>query len=209
MKYRLEDDKFYAQIIERNGKLKKSDVQATVEAICEVVFAYCTDGVGVNIPGLVEITPMAKGTQDAKGEWISGPHKRLRVRMAKSLREKFEVEATIEQIKPSKIEPEIDAIIDMNTGSINSNLTIGNGVAIVGRNLKGHLLMEDEGVFFVKEDGTAVRSLRYPDYLPGRISCQIPAELEGETTCTLEVRVRIKSNKVLRTTAFKRVLNLV
>ncbi len=209
MKFKLSDTEFYEQVTQRNGKLKKSDVIAIFETARQVVLSYCNDGIGIRIPDFLDILPAVGGTQNVKGEWIKGPHKRLHVHMAKSLVATFRQEATLEPIPAVTIAPVIDAIEDPHSGTINTTLSVGRSVAIIGNYLKFHPLMGDEGVFFVKSDGMMVRATRYLDNKPQRLTFEVPDELKDEGSCTLEVRMRHERNKALRITVYSQVLNLV
>ncbi len=209
MKFKLSDNEFYEQVSQRNGKLKKSDIIAIFETAREVVLAYCNDGVGVRIPDFLDILPAVSGTQDVKGEWVKGPHKRFHIRAAKSLLTAFQQESTLEPIPTVTIAPVIDAVEDSHSGTINSTLTVGRSAAIIGNYLKFHPLISDEGVFFVKSDGTAVRAMHYLDNKPQRLTFEVPDELKGEESCTLEVRMRMWRNKALRTTAYPQPFMLV
>ncbi len=208
MKFRLSETEFYEQVTQRNGKLKKSDVIAIFETARQVVLAYCNDGVGIRIPDFLDILPVVGGTQDVKGDWLKGPHKRLHTRVSKKLLTAFQQEAAIEPIPTVTIAPVIDAVEDAHSGAINTTLTVGRSAAIIGNHLKFHPLMGDEGVFLLKEDGTAIRATHYLDNKPQRLTFEVPDELKDAGTCTLEVRMRNLRNKALRVTAHPQTFTL-
>ncbi len=202
-KDKLSAEELYKEVARQNGKFNAGDVRSMIESAVEVLMGFVKKGMIVQIPGLVDITPVVGGTQDKEGNWLTGPHKRLRARVVKPVRDRFAREASLTMMPTVKRVPIITYVSDMHTGALNCELAVGHMVAIVGDFLKIHPLVGDEGVFFVKPDGTEVKSLRYRDNKPKRLTCEVPEGLVSGDTCQLKVRVRIRSNKVLRSTTFE------
>ncbi len=201
--YKLPEFGFYELLSMANPKVKRSDAIAVVEALREVIITQCTNGVTVRLPELFDIVPFVRGTQDAKGDWINGPITGLRLRVLEELSTIFQRQVVLEPIDTQTIIPIINAVEDSRTGSVNEKLSRGGSIAINGRHLKFHPLAEDEGAFFIKEDGTEVKALRGLDNTATRLTVEVPAEIEEGSRCMLVVRMRMNRNKALRCSAYE------
>ncbi len=196
--YKLPEFGFYELLSMANPKVKRSDAIAVVEALREVILTQCTNGVTVRLPELFDVVPFVRGTQDAKGDWINGPITGLRLRIMDELNTLFQRQVVLEPIDTRTIIPVINAVEDAISGSVNATLTRGGFIGIHGKHLKFHPLMGDEGVYFIKDDGTEIKALRYLDNKATRLTVEVPQDLEPGQNCMLVVRMRMNSNKALR-----------
>ncbi len=199
--YKLNETGFYELLSMANPKIKRSDAIAVVEALREVILTQCTNGVTLRLPELFDIVPFVHGTQDAKGDWVNGPITGLRMRVLEELSTTFKRQVVLEPIDTQTIIPTINAVEDAISGTVNDALTRGGFIAVHGKRLKFHPLVGDEGVYFVKADGTEVKALRYLDNKATRLTVEVPKELEADETCMLVVRMRMNRNKALRCSA--------
>ncbi len=209
MMFKLSEKGFFDLMSAMNPSLKRSDVVAVVDALQEVVLSQCTQGVGVRIPGLADIVPGVRGTQDAKGNWLKGPIKELRMKPVRPLVKKFEARAHVELAETTSIVPVIMSVCDARSERTNCMLSRGGSVTIRGRYLKYHKDAEDEGVFVRLADGSEVKAKGHSDNTDKRLMAEIPKKLPKGAKCELIVRMRLYRNNALRSSASELVFELV
>ena len=87
-------------------------------------------------------------------------------------------------------DPYITEVTDIVTGAVNTTLTKGGVVQLVGARLKFDAKDAAQGIFFVPETGEAVRAAVIAENKPARLMAIIPADLAAGTYY-IEVRTKI------------------
>ena len=108
-------------------------------------------------------------------------------------------------------DPYITEVTDIVTGTVNTTLTKGGVVQLLGARLKFDAKDAAQGIFFVPETGEAVRAAVIAENKPARLMAIIPADLAAGTYY-IEVRTKIlegnKSGKTLKTGRFNKALTV-
>ena len=78
-------------------------------------------------------------------------------------------------------DPYITEVTDIVTGTVNTTLTKGGVVQLVGSRLKFDAKDTAQGIFFVPETGEAVRAAVIAENKPARLMAIIPADLAAGT----------------------------
>ena len=78
-------------------------------------------------------------------------------------------------------DPYITEVTDIVTGTVNTTLTKGGVVQLVGSRLKFDAKDAAQGIFFVPETGEAVRAAVIAENKPARVMAIIPADLAAGT----------------------------
>ena len=106
-------------------------------------------------------------------------------------------------------DPYITEVTDIVTGTVNTTLSKGGVVQLVGSRLKFDAKDAAQGIFFVPETGEAVRAAVIAENKPARLMAIIPADLAAETYY-VEVRTKIigssQKSKTLKTGRFDKPL---
>ncbi len=200
---RIDKETFIQEIIRQGTTARKADVEAVLANLGVAIAALCGRGESVTIPGFGIITPRVCGTMNAQREWINKPKPHIGIRFDTALEAAFQSCVQLEEIEPVTIRPIIHNVQDVNTGTANDKLSTGGMVGVMGKHLKFHPLMGDEGIFLVPvAEGEAVKVLRYLDNRPTRLTFEVPAGLNPGDAYTLEVRSRKTGCKTLRTSDY-------
>ena len=105
-------------------------------------------------------------------------------------------------------DPYITEVTDIVTGTVNTTLTKGGVVQLVGARLKFDAKDAAQGIFFVPETGEAVRAAVIAENKPARLMAIIPDLAAG--TYYVEVRTKVdtkgKTLKTLKTGRFNKPL---
>ena len=204
----VDKDRLVREIGRQSTIARAADISAMLDNLGIVIASFCSNGQSVEIPHLGKFIPRVRGTATDKGEWIRHPEAYMTFRFNKKLVEAFGPQVQMQQTLPNKIRPTIGFMMDGATLKVNEVLTPGGVLAIKGRNLKSNISKSDEGVWFmpVDQSGTAVKVSHLVDNTYSRLTCEIPAELQAGTQYRVEIRTRIKSSKILSTSACDTVL---
>jgi len=177
----------------------------------EVVSAIIKDGSAVNTPLMntsMSISGVFNGANDAFDK------KRHTVNL--NITAGILLRSVLPKIKCEKTEgastdPYITEVTDIVTGTVNTTLTKGGVVQLVGARLKFDAKDAAQGIFFVPETGEAVRAAVIAENKPARLMAIIPADLTAGTYY-IEVRTKIlegnKSGKTLKTGRFNKALTV-
>ena len=94
-----------------------------------------------------------------------------------------------EKTESASTDPYITEVTDIVSSTVNTTLTKGGIVQLVGSRLKFDAKDTSQGIFFVPETGTPVRAAVIAENKPARLMAIIPADLEAGTYYT-EVRTK-------------------
>ncbi len=192
------------------GNLSTPQAEATVKRIPQVMKELFALAHPVKIKGLGTFSLKAKGKYDSDGRLFEGTKLQFKLgfRPSKSFRQFLEtltgtvVEATVKA-------PKVKSVTDALSDSINSVVTPGGMIKVVGTDMKFKALMSDEGAFFRESgdaSGKAFKVMRYLDNKDARLTCEVP-ELEPGSYI-LEIRKRYKGCKTLRVGRFQTLLTV-
>ncbi|MDX2128540.1 MAG: DNA-binding domain-containing protein [Chloroherpetonaceae bacterium] len=182
----------------RRGTLvTETDARAVLNLFFEVVADEVADGNFVNLP-LVNIRSGISGVFDSVTDSFDPSRHTVRATVSSGtlLTEKFQnarVEKTLQPI-PS---PTLLEFLNVNTNTVNSIVTPGGIGQIVGEELKFNPQNPDEGVFFVRNDGTETKVAVYATRTQGKLMFNIPPTLTAGTY-TLDVRRSYTKDNTVR-----------
>ena len=192
-------DEIIDLMMEKGSTLTKADVKAVLQIYGEVVSTIIKDGSSVNTPLMntaMSISGVFNGANDAFDK------KRHTVNL--NITAGTALKAALGKIKCEKTEgtstdPYITEVTDIVTGTVNTTLTKGGVVQLVGSRLKFDAKDTAQGIFFVPETGEAVRAAVIAENKPARLMAIIPADLAAGTYY-IEVRTKYaNATKQLKT----------
>ena len=202
-------DEIIDLMMEKGSTLTRADVAATLQVYGEVCSLLIKDGCALNTPLMntaLSISGVFNGAND------SFDKKRHTVNLnitAGTLLRDAAGKVKCEKTEGVSTDPYITEVTDIVTGTVNTTLTKGGVVQLVGSRLKFDAKDEAQGIFFVPETGEAVRAAVIAENKPARLMAIIPADLAAGTYC-IEVRTKIigssQKSKTLKTGRFDKPL---
>ena len=202
-------DEIIDLMMEKGSTLTKADTKAVLQVYGEVVSTIIKDGAAVN-------TPLMNTSMSISGVFIgandSFDKKRHTVNLnitAGTLLRDALTKVKCEKTEGVSTDPYITEVTDIVTGTVNTTLSKGGVVQLVGSRLKFDAKDAAQGIFFVPETGEAVRAAVIAENKPARLMAIIPADLAAGTYY-VEVRTKIigssQKSKTLKTGRFDKPL---
>ncbi|UTD08076.1 DUF4469 domain-containing protein [Treponema denticola] len=204
-------DEIIDLMMEKGTTLTRADVAATLQVYGEVVSAIIKDGSAVNTP-LMNTSMSISGVFDGANDSFDKKRHTVNLNItAGTLLRDAVTKVKCEKTEGVSTDPYITEVTDIVTGTVNTTLTKGGVVQLVGSRLKFDAKDTAQGIFFVPETGEAVRAAVIAENKPARLMAIIPADLAAGTYY-IEVRTKIlegnKSGKTLKTGRFNKALTV-
>ena len=204
-------DEIIDLMMEKGTTLTRADVAATLQVYGEVVSAIIKDGSAVNTP-LMNTAMSIAGVFDGANDAFDKKRHTVNLNLsAGTLLRDAAAKVKCEKTEGVSTDPYITEVTDIVTGTVNTTLTKGGVVQLVGSRLKFDAKDTAQGIFFVPETGEAVRAAVIAENKPARLMAIIPADLAAGTYY-IEVRTKIlegnKSGKTLKTGRFNKALTV-
>ena len=204
-------DEIIDLMMEKGTTLTRADVAATLQVYGEVVSAIIKDGSAVNTP-LMNTSMSISGVFDGANDSFDKKRHTVNLNItAGTLLRDAVTKVKCEKTEGASTDPYITEVTDIVTGTVNTTLTKGGVVQLVGARLKFDAKDTAQGIFFVSETGEAVRAAVIAENKPARLMAIIPADLAAGTYY-IEVRTKIlegnKSGKTLKTGRFNKALTV-
>jgi len=204
-------DEIIDLMMEKGTTLTRADVAATLQVYGEVVSAIIKDGSAVNTP-LMNTSMSISGVFDGANDSFDKKRHTVNLNItAGTLLRDAVTKVKCEKTEGVSTDPYITEVTDIVTGTVNTTLTKGGVVQLVGSRLKFDAKDTAQGIFFVPETGTPVRATVIAENKPARLMAIIPADLAAGTYY-IEVRTKIlegnKSGKTLKTGRFNKALTV-
>ena len=204
-------DEIIDLMMEKGTTLTRADVAATLQVYGEVVSAIIKDGSAVNTP-LMNTSMSISGVFDGANDSFDKKRHTVNLNItAGTLLRDAVTKVKCEKTEGVSTDPYITEVTDIVTGTVNTTLTKGGVVQLVGSRLKFDAKDAVQGIFFVPETGEAVRATVIAENKPARLVAIIPADLPADTYY-IEVHTKIlegnKSGKTLKTGRFNKALSV-
>ena len=204
-------DEIIDLMMEKGSTLTRADVAATLQVYGEVVSAIIKDGSAVNTP-LMNTSMSISGVFDGANDSFDKKRHTVNLNItAGTLLRDAVTKVKCEKTEGVSTDPYITEVTDIVTGTVNTTLTKGGVVQLVGSRLKFDAKDTAQGIFFVPETGAPVRAAVIAENKPARLMAIIPADLAAGTYY-IEVRTKIlegnKSGKTLKTGRFNKALTV-
>ena len=204
-------DEIIDLMMEKGSTLTRADVAATLQVYGEVVSAIIKDGSAVNTP-LMNTSMSISGVFDGANDSFDKKRHTVNLNItAGTLLRDAAAKVKCEKTEGASTDPYITEVTDIVTGTVNTTLTKGGVVQLVGSRLKFDAKDAAQGIFFVPETGEAVRAAVIAENKPARLMAIIPADLPAGTYY-IEVRTKIaeggKALKNLKTGRFAKALTV-
>ena len=204
-------DEIIDLMMEKGTTLTRADVAATLQVYGEVVSAIIKDGSAVNTP-LMNTSMSISGVFDGANDSFDKKRHTVNLNItAGTLLRDAVTKVKCEKTEGVSTDPYITEVTDIVTGTVNTTLTKGGVVQLVGARLKFDAKDTAQGIFFVPETGAPVSAAVIAENKPARLMAIIPADLAAGTYY-IEVRTKIlegnKSGKTLKTGRFNKALTV-
>ena len=182
-------DEIIDLMMEKGSTLTRADVAATLQVYGEVVSAIVKDGSAVNTP-LMNTSLSISGVFDGANDSFDKKRHTVNLNLsAGTLLRDVLPKIKCEKTEGASTDPYITEVTDIVSGTVNTTLTKGGIVQLVGSRLKFDAKDTSQGIFFVPETGTPVRAAVIAENKPARLMAIIPADLEAGTYY-IEVRTK-------------------
>ena len=204
-------DEIIDLMMDKGTTLTRADVAATLQVYGEVVSAIIKDGAAVNTP-LMNTSMSISGVFDGANDSFDKKRHTVNLNItAGTLLRDAASKVKCEKTEGASTDPYITEVTDIVTGAVNTTLTKGGVVQLVGSRLKFDAKDEAQGIFFVPETGEAVRAAVIAENKPARLMAIIPPDLAAGTYY-IEVRTKYanatKQLKTLKVGRFAKPLTL-
>ena len=204
-------DEIIDLMMDKGTTITRADVAATLQVYGEVVSAIIKDGSAVNTP-LMNTSMSISGVFDGANDSFDKKRHTVNLNItAGTLLRDAVTKVKCEKTEGVSTDPYITEVTDIVTGTVNTTLSKGGVVQLVGSRLKCDAKDAVQGIFFVPETGEAVRAAVIAENKPARLMAIIPAGLKAGTYY-IEVRTKIlegnKSGKTLKTGRFNKALTV-
>ena len=174
-------DEIINLMMDKGTTLTRADVAATLQVYGEVCSSLIKDGAALNTPLMntaLSISGVFNGANDIfdkKRHTVN-----LNITAGILLRDVLP-KIKCEKTEGASTDPYITEVTDIVTGTVNTTLTKGGVVQLVGSRLKFDAKDAAQGIFFVPETGEAVRAAVIAENKPARLMAIIPADLAAGT----------------------------
>ena len=204
-------DEIIDLMMDKGTTLTWADVAATLQVYGEVCSSLIKDGAALNTP-LMNTSMSISGVFDGANDSFDKKRHTVNLNItAGTLLRDAAAKIKCEKTEGASTDPYITEVTDIVTGAVNTTLTKGGVVQLVGSRLKFDAKDEAQGIFFVPETGEAVRAAIIAENKPARLMAIIPADLAAGTYC-IEVRTKYanatKQLKTLKTGRFNKALTV-
>ena len=174
-------DEIIDLMMEKGTTLTRADVAATLQVYGEVVSAIIKDGSAVNTP-LMNTSMSISGVFDGANDSFDKKRHTVNLNItAGTLLRDAAAKIKCEKTEGTSTDPYITEVTDIVTGTVNTTLSKGGVVQLVGSRLKFDAKDTAQGIFFVPETGEAVRAAVIAENKPARLMAIIPADLAAGT----------------------------
>ena len=204
-------DEIIDAMMQKGSTLTRADVAAVLQIYGEVCASVIADGAALNTPLMntaLSISGVFNGASDSFDKKRHAVN--LNITAGTLLRDAV-TKVKCEKTEGASTDPYITEVTDIVTGTVNTTLTKGGVVQLVGSRLKFDAKDAAQGIFFVPETGAPVRAAVIAENKPARLMAIIPADLAAGTYY-IEVRTKIlegnKSGKTLKTGRFNKALTV-
>ena len=202
-------DEIIDLMMDKGTTITRADVAATLQVYGEVVSAIIKDGSAVNTP-LMNTSMSISGVFDGANDSFDKKRHTVNLNItAGTLLRDAVTKVKCEKTEGASTDPYITEVTDIVTGTVNTTLTKGGVVQLVGARLKFDAKDTAQGIFFVPETGNPVRASVIAENKPARLMAIIPADLAAGTYY-IEVRTKIigssQKSKTLKTGKFDKPL---
>lgn len=189
------------RIIEQGSTVTRPDVLAVLENSVTAIESYLLDGFRVQFAGLCDLFPRIKGKFEGLTDSYDPARHQVDIAAVPGnrIRKNFKTYASVEKRETVKPVPSLTQYYDLGSGKYNTEVTPNNIGQINGYRLKFDPAQADEGIFFIRTDGSA--EVKVSDISNNTASRQvflIPSTLAGATEYYLEVRTRYTAEGELR-----------
>ena len=174
-------DEIIDLMMDKGTTLTRADVAATLQVYGEVVSAIIKDGSAVNTP-LMNTSMSISGVFDGANDSFDKKRHTVNLNItAGTLLRDAVTKVKCEKTEGVSTDPYITEVTDIVTGTVNTTLTKGGVVQLVGARLKFDAKDTAQGIFFVPETGNPVRAAVIAENKPARVMAIIPADLAAGT----------------------------
>ena len=196
-------DEIIERIVRRGSTLMREDVMAVLEAYHDTISQLIAEGSNVTTPTAnysLSIKGVFTGADDS---FDPARHKlEVRVNSGQMLRRKAEL---MNATKTEANVPRPNPLTFQDPANGNGSTTPGSGGKIKGHRLKFDGTDPQQGVFFVAEDGTAVRVSQILSNKPGEVIFIVPTLTVG----SYQLEVRVLFGKQLRRGLLEKTVTIV
>jgi len=205
-------DEIIDLMMDKGTTLTRADVAATLQVYGEVCSSLIKDGSAVNTP-LMNTSMSISGVFDGANDSFDKKRHTVNLNItAGTLLRDAVTKVKCEKTEGVSTDPYITEVTDIVTGTVNTTLTKGGVVQLVGARLKFDAKDTAQGIFFVPETGNPVRAAVIAENKPARLMAIIPADLAAGTYY-IEVRSKHsgggKPLKAVKAGRFAKLLTVV
>ncbi len=179
------------RMVDRGSTVTKADILSVMEDFQKALEGFIREGASVIMP-FAHYTASIKGVFEGQDDIYDSKRHQITINInpGKEIKALAKKELVVEKHEAVKPTPNPAVFTDFNTGEKNTIITPGGMAKVLGHRLKFNSDIEEDGIYFVKEDGTEMKITIIGQNKPSVLMFMIPAELSSGDY-TLEVRIKV------------------
>lgn len=176
------------QAVCNGSTITSSDCLALLENLSIVIQESLSQGRTVNL-GFVNCKPTVKGSFSSPAEPFNSEKHKIKVSVSASadLIKRVNINASTSRINAVKAEPILTSWANLSIEG-NAGFLVGHLVEFRGARLKFSRQDINQGIFFLRSDGSEIRANEYSGIGGTAVGCKIPIGLEPGESIRVEAR---------------------
>ncbi|SFE84209.1 DNA-binding domain-containing protein [Thermophagus xiamenensis] len=178
-------------MVNQGATITMADVLAVLKALEKALLYFFTQGVNIRTR-LFNFQLSIRGTFQSEDDYFNPNRHKLHVvcRPTKLLKKTL-TKVKLQKINVPATTPVIERITDLNTNTVNTQITANNVILIEGSKLKIDLNDPRQGIFFIDENKNEIRPQQIFTNTSSRLLLSLPPDIAGP----VEVEIRVPAFK--------------
>ncbi|MGD8782206.1 MAG: DNA-binding domain-containing protein [Ignavibacteria bacterium] len=185
------------RMIQRGSTITKADILSVMEDFQKVLESFIYEGASINLPFANYNTTSIKGVFEGKTDIFDSNRHHISINLlpGRDLKQFLKNGIPVEKQETVIPQPNVSEFTDFSTGQRNTTITPGGMAQILGHRLKVNPEVEEEGIYFIKDDNTEFKVTIIGQNKPSTLMFMIPFEI---TTGEYTLEVRTKTGNTVR-----------
>jgi hypothetical protein len=185
-----------ARMVERDSTVTKADILSVMEDFEKVLESFISEGASVVLPFANYSTSIKGVFEGQDSTFDSAKHQiTINVNPGKEINKTLTKQGlTVEKQETVIPQPNLTIFTDFNSGKKNSIITPAGMGQILGHRLKFDPAVDEDGIYFVKDDNTEIKVSVVGQNKPSVLMFMIPSDL---TSGDYNPQVRVKVGEFL------------
>jgi hypothetical protein len=194
----MDKESFITEILDKGSTLTRTDILAVFNVMEEVAVKASLAGYTINLP-LFNTSFSISGVFDGPHDTFDGNRHKLNINITKgTVLRGAEKQVTLEKTQSHTAVP-ISEVKDSSSGKTDECITVPGAVEVSGYNIKIEGDDPTCGLWFVAENGTAVKAVTFIENKPSRVVALTPALDAANGACQVKIVTQFSGSNLLKT----------